>query len=120
MGVGKTALGEMAPIRKIFPRVTLGTIPTPHFTHTSAPLTGGLRWVGAPLDLGGSAWQLLQLAVERPWSAPDGPFVCFLAALWVAAVAAGCRKVLTWSAPGEPLFWFNAPLTYKGLHFCHF
>ena len=41
--------------------------------------------------LADSAWWLLQLAVEK-----------------------------SWSAPGEPLVWFNAPLTYKGLHFCHF
>ena len=25
-----------------------------------------------------SAWQLLQLAVEKPWSTPGGPFVGFL------------------------------------------
>ena len=33
--------------------------------------------VGAPLA--DSAWRLLQLAVEKLWSAPGGPFVCFLA-----------------------------------------
>ena len=27
---------------------------------------------------GDSAWQLLQLAIEKPWSMPGGPFVCFL------------------------------------------
>ena len=26
-----------------------------------------------------SAWWLLQLAVEKPWSAPGGPFICCLA-----------------------------------------
>ena len=26
---------------------------------------------------GDSAWWLLQLAVEKPWSVPGGPFVCF-------------------------------------------
>ena len=30
-------------------------------------------------EVGGSTWRLLQLAVEKPWSAPGGPFVCFLA-----------------------------------------
>ena len=28
---------------------------------------------------GDSAWCLLQLAVEKPWSVPGGLFVCFLA-----------------------------------------
>ena len=28
---------------------------------------------------GDSAWQLLQLAVEKPWSMPGGPSFCFLA-----------------------------------------
>ena len=35
--------------------------------------------MGGCYPLGDSAWQLLQLAVEKPWSAPGGPFVCFLA-----------------------------------------
>ena len=35
--------------------------------------------VGERTPLGDSAWWLLQLAVEKPWSAPGGPFVCFLA-----------------------------------------
>ena len=35
--------------------------------------------VGGCTALGGSTWRLLQLAVEKPWSAPGGPFVCFLA-----------------------------------------
>ena len=33
-------------------------------------------WCTALAD---SAWQLLQLPVENPWSMPGGPFVCFLA-----------------------------------------
>ena len=33
--------------------------------------------MGAPLA--DSAWQLLQLAIERAWSALDGLFFCFLA-----------------------------------------
>ena len=35
--------------------------------------------VGGCTPLGDSAWRLLQLAVEKPWSVPGGPFVCFLA-----------------------------------------
>ena len=35
--------------------------------------------VGGCTALGDSAWWLLQLAVEKPWSVPGGPFVCFLA-----------------------------------------
>ena len=27
---------------------------------------------------GDSTWQLLQLAVEKPWSMPGGPLFCFL------------------------------------------
>ena len=34
--------------------------------------------VGGCTPLGDSAWQLLHLAVEEPWSMPGGPFVCFL------------------------------------------
>ena len=33
---------------------------------------------GCP-PLADSAWGLLQLAVENPWSVLGGPFVCFLA-----------------------------------------
>ena len=41
---------------------------------------GGNRWrVEMPLRKGDSAWRPLQLPVERPWSMPGGPFVCFLA-----------------------------------------
>ena len=35
--------------------------------------------VGGCTALGDSAWRLLQLAIEKPWSVPGGPFVCFLA-----------------------------------------
>ena len=35
--------------------------------------------VGGCTLLGDSAWRLLQLAVENPWSAPGRPFVCFFA-----------------------------------------
>ena len=34
--------------------------------------------VGGCHPEGDSAWQLLQLAVEKPWSVPGGPFVYFL------------------------------------------
>ena len=35
--------------------------------------------VGGCTALADSAWRLLQLPVEKPWSMPGGPFVCFLA-----------------------------------------
>ena len=35
--------------------------------------------VGGCTPLADSAWELLQLPVEKPWSTPGGPFVCFLA-----------------------------------------
>ena len=34
--------------------------------------------VGGYTALGDSAWQLLQLAMERAWSVLYGPFFCFL------------------------------------------
>ena len=34
--------------------------------------------VGGCTALADSAWRLLQLAIERAWSALDGPFFCFL------------------------------------------
>ena len=34
--------------------------------------------VGGSIALADRAWQLLQLAIERAWSALDGPFFCFL------------------------------------------
>ena len=34
--------------------------------------------VGGCTALADSAWLLLQLAIERAWSALDGPFFCFL------------------------------------------
>ena len=39
----------------------------------------GREEVGGCHPEGDSAWWLLQLAVEKPWSVPGGPFVCFLA-----------------------------------------
>ena len=41
--------------------------------------------VGGCTALADSAWRRLQLPVEKPWSMPDEPFVCFLA-------QNGCRK----------------------------
>ena len=35
--------------------------------------------VGGCTTLADSAWRRLQLPVEKPWSMPGGPFVCFLA-----------------------------------------
>ena len=34
---------------------------------------------GGCTALADSAWRQLQLPVEKPWSMPGGPFVCFLA-----------------------------------------
>ena len=34
--------------------------------------------VGGSTALADSAWWLLQLAIEKAWSALDGPFFCFL------------------------------------------
>ena len=48
--------------------------------------------------LADSAWQPLQLPVQKPWSMMVGPFVCLLAQMGVD----------------------NAPFTLYGLHFCHF
>ena len=35
--------------------------------------------IGGCTALADSAWRPLQLPVEKPWSMPGGPFVCFLA-----------------------------------------
>ena len=34
---------------------------------------------GGCTTLADSAWRRLQLPVEKPWSMPGGPFICFLA-----------------------------------------
>ena len=39
--------------------------------------------VGGCTPLSDSAWRLLQLAVEKPWSMLGGPFVCSLAQMGV-------------------------------------
>ena len=39
---------------------------------------GGTGEVGGSTALADSAWWLLQLAIEKAWSALDGPFFCFL------------------------------------------
>ena len=54
--------------------------------------------VGGCTALAYSAWRLLQLPVENPWSMPGGPFVCPLAQTDVE----------------------NAPSTLYGLHFWYF
>ena len=51
--------------------------------------------VGGYTALADSAWWLLQLPVEKPWSMPGGPFVCLLAQTGVE----------------------NAPFTFYRLHF---
>ena len=39
---------------------------------------GGTGEMGEYTALGDSAWQLLQLAIEKAWLALNGPFFCFL------------------------------------------
>ena len=39
--------------------------------------------VGGCTPLDDSAWQLSLLAVEKPWSKPGGPFVCFPAQIGI-------------------------------------
>ena len=47
--------------------------------------------VGGCTHLGDSAWRLLQLAVEKLWSALAGPFVCFLAQTGIKNTPSPCR-----------------------------
>ena len=44
-----------------------------------------MEWgeVGGSTPLADSAWRPLQLPVEKSWSMPGGPFVCFLAQMGV-------------------------------------
>ena len=48
--------------------------------------------VGGCTALGNSAWRVLQLPVEKPWSALGGPFFCFLAQ---AGVDNTCRDSIS-------------------------
>ena len=52
--------------------------------------------VGGCTALADSAWQLLQLAIERVWSALDGPFFCFL--VQTTALADSVWRLLHWLA----------------------
>ena len=57
--------------------LSVGTI---HFEDRfCASRKGGTGEVGGCTTLADSAWWQLQLPVEKPWSMPGGPFVCFLA-----------------------------------------
>ena len=43
----------------------------------------GRGQVGGCTALADSAWRQLQLPVEKPWSMPGGPLLCFLAQMGV-------------------------------------
>ena len=53
------------------------------------------RWVE-----GDSAWWLLRLAVEKPWSMPGGPFCCFL-------TQTGLKKKRSFHFLGAPFLTFR-------------
>ena len=44
---------------------------------------------------GDSAWRLLQLAVEKPWSMPGGPLFCFLAQTSLENTPSHCRDSIS-------------------------
>ena len=60
--------------------------------------------VGGCYSLGDSAWQLLQLAVEKPWSAPGGPFFCFLAQMGIETSGESCLLVVFMTARQIPVY----------------
>ena len=45
--------------------------------------------------LGDSAWQRLQLPVEKAWSMPGGPFVCFLVQTGLENTLSPCRDSIS-------------------------
>ena len=47
--------------------------------------------VGGCHPEGDSTWWLLQLAVEKCWSMPGGPFLCFLAQTGLKGLLCPCR-----------------------------
>ena len=51
--------------------------------------------VGGCHPEGDSAWRLLQLAVEKPWLVPGGPFVCLLAQTGVENPPFTCRDSIS-------------------------
>ena len=51
--------------------------------------------VGRCIALGDSAWRLLQLAIEKAWSALDGPFFCFLVQMSLEMVLSPCRDSIS-------------------------
>ena len=51
--------------------------------------------VGGCTALADSAWRRLQLPVEKPWSMPGGPFVCFLAQTGVENAPFTCRDSIS-------------------------
>ena len=44
-----------------------------------SPCRDSISSILGSTTLADSAWRRFQLPVEKPWSAPGGPFVCFLA-----------------------------------------
>ena len=51
--------------------------------------------MGECTALADSAWRLLQLAIERAWSALDGPFFCFLVQTSVENGALPCMDSIS-------------------------
>ena len=51
--------------------------------------------VGGCTALADSAWRWLQLPVEKPWSIPGRPFVCFLAKMGVENALSPCRDSIS-------------------------
>ena len=57
---------------------------------------GGPLWLTVHgTHLADSAWRRLQLPVEKPWSMPGGPFVCFLAQTGVENAPFTCRDSIS-------------------------
>ena len=71
--------------------LSVGTIRFEDIGSTLAEIRVGQGEVGGCTPLGDSAWRLLQLAVEKPWSMLGGPFVCFLAQAGVENALLPCR-----------------------------
>ena len=60
--------------------------------------------VGGSTPLVDSAWRLLQLPVEKLWSMPGGPFVCFPAQTGVENASFTLQGLYFWQFR-QPLLW---------------